>query len=1082
MIITIIWKGSLNSLKVKSKNTKTLNKKMKSIITEDHVEQHALDILQNLNYQIIYGPDISPDGKTPGRKSYQDAVLTDSLQNALQRINPDIPKEAREEAVKKILRTSSPKQILDNQNFHKFLTDGVPIEYRKDGKIKHDTAWLIDFENPNKNEFIAINQFTIIEENVNKRPDVILFVNGLPLVVIELKNIADEKATIAEAYTQLQNYKKYIPSLFKYNEILVISDGHKAKAGTLTSDKDRFMPWKTIDGKEPKNGTSELEVLLKGMFEKSTFLELIRYFIVFEKEKEIKKKLAAYHQYNAVNSAVISTIRASSKSSMRIREGPESYGLASVTDQPKGDRKAGIVWHTQGSGKSLSMVFYAGKLALSKELENPTMVVLTDRNDLDNQLFQTFSRCKNLLRQNPEKAESRKQIKELLNKSSGGVIFTTIQKFFPEKEKEEYPTLSDRKNIIVIVDEAHRTQYGFGAKISVKEDKALLRYGYAKYLRDALPNASFIGFTGTPIEKADKSTPAIFGNYVDVYDIKKAVDDGATVRLLYENRLAKLDIKPEERLKIDPQIEEITEDEEAKTKSKSKWARLAAIVGSPNRVKKIAKDIVKHFEERNSVLEGKAMIVAMSRGICIDLYDEIIKIKPEWHSSDDKKGEIKVVMTGSSSDPKEWQEHIRNKQKRTDIGDRFKDSKDPLKLIIVRDMWLTGFDIPSLHTMYLDKPMKGHTLMQAIARANRKYKDKDAGLIVDYIGIGVDLKKALVDYTESGGKGKPVVNQDEAVRKMLEKYDVVKDMFHGFNYKKFFELKAKERISIIPQAIEHILKGENDLKKRFVRETTALLQAFSLSVPDERAMSIKGEVGFFQAIKSAIVKNTTIRGQYKEEIDSVIKQILSKAIVSDRIVDIFEAAGVNKPDISNLSDEFFMEVQNLEQKNLAFEALKKLLNDEIRIVMKKNVVQGKSFMEMLDKTIKRYTNKNIEAAEAINELVVTAKEIRKNPEREKELNLNGTEIAFYDALADCKDAKEVLGNEKLRFLALELVKSIQNSVRTDWTLRESVRAELRLKVKKLLKKYGYPPVGQEHATELVLEQAELVAKDWADKK
>ena len=1055
---------------------------MKKTITEDHVEEATLQILKDdLGYNYIYGPDISHDGKTPQRKSYQEVVLVEKLKDALQKINPDIPKEARDEAVKKVLRTSSPKQILDNQHFHKLLTDGVPVEYRKDGKIKDDTVWIIDFENPNKNEFTAINQFTIIENNVNKRPDVILFVNGLPLAVIELKNIADEKATITDAYNQLQTYKEQIPSLFKFNEILVISDGHLAKAGTLTSNKERFMPWKTINGKEPKKETLKLEILLKGMFEKSTFLELIRHFIVFENEKEIKKKLAAYHQYNAVNSAVESTIRASSESPRMIRESPENYGLTSVSNQPKGDKKAGIVWHTQGSGKSLSMVFYAGKLALSKELENPTMVVLTDRNDLDNQLFGTFSRCKDLLRQKPDKAESRKQIKELLNKSSGGVIFTTIQKFFPEKEKEKYPTLSDRKNIIVIADEAHRTQYGFGAKVSIKEDKALLRYGYAKYLRDALPSASFIGFTGTPIEKADKSTPAVFGNYVDVYDIKKAVDDGATVRLLYENRLAKLDIKPEERLKIDPQIENITEDEEAKTKSKSKWARLEAVVGSPERIKRIAGDIVQHFGERSSVLEGKAMIVAMSRRICIDLYNEIIKMKPEWDNSDDKKGEIKVIMTGSSSDPKEWQKHIRNKQKRNEIGERFKNSKDPLKLVIVRDMWLTGFDVPSLHTMYIDKPMRGHGLMQAIARANRKYKDKDAGLIVDYIGIGVDLRKAISEYTESGGKGKPVLNQDEAVRKMLEKYEVVSEMFHGFNYKKFFELKAKERISLVPQAIDHILKGKEDLKKRFIRETTALLKAFSLSVPHKKAMSIKEEVGFFQAIKSAIVKNTTVSGQYKEELDSAIKQILSKAIVSDRIVDIFEAAGVNKPDISVLSDKFLIEVKGLKQKNLAFEALRKLLNDEIRIIMKKNVVQGKSFMEMIDKTIKRYTNKNIEAAEAIEELIEMARKLREERERGKEFGLSETEIAFYDALADCKDAIEVLGNEKLRFLSLELVKLIRDSVKIDWTMRESIRADLRLKVKKLLKKYGYPPIGREHATELVLKQAELVAKDWAER-
>ncbi len=1053
---------------------------MKSIITEDEIEEVTLEILQeDLGYSYVYGVNIAPDGKTPQRKTYQNVVLVEKLKDALQRINQDIPKEAREEAVKKVLRTSSPKQVLDNRQFHKLLVEGIPVEYRKDGKIKNDNVWLVDFENPNKNEFLAVNQFTIIENNINKRPDIILFVNGLPLAVIELKNIADENATITDAYNQLQTYKEKIPSLFRYNEILVTSDGHLARAGTLTSNKERFMPWKTINGNEPKKENLELEILLKGIFEKSTFLELIRHFIVFEKEKEIKKKLAAYHQYNAVNSAIKSTIRASL--TKQIKESPASYGLKSVKDQPKGDKRAGIVWHTQGSGKSLSMVFYAGKLALSNELENPTMIVLTDRNDLDDQLFGTFSRCNDLLRQNPENAESRDQIKELLKRSSGGIIFTTIQKFFPEQGKEDYPTLSDRKNIIVIADEAHRTQYGFGAKFSVKEDKALLRYGYAKYLRDALPNTSFIGFTGTPIEKSDKSTPAVFGNYVDVYDIKKAVDDGATVKLLYENRLAKLDIKPEERLKIDPAIEEITEDEEAKTKSKSKWARLEAVVGSPNRIKRIAKDIVNHFEERNSVLDGKAMIVAMSRRICVDLYNEIIRIKPEWHNSEDTKGEIKVIMTGSSSDPKEWQEHIRNKKKRSKIGDRFKDSKDPLKLVIVRDMWLTGFDVPSLHSMYIDKPMKGHGLMQAIARANRKYKDKDAGLIVDYIGIGVDLKKAITDYTRSGGKGKPIVNQDEAVRKMLEKYEIVKDMFHGFNYKRFFELSAKERISIVPQAIDHILKGKEDLKKRFVRETTALLKAFALSVPDKRAMNIKDEVGFFQAIKSAILKNTTIGGQYKEELDSAIKQILSKAIVSDRIVDIFEAAGVNKPDISVLSDRFLIEVKGLKQKNLAFEALKKLLNDEIRIVMKRNVVQGKSFMEMLDKTIKRYTNKNIEAAEAIEELIEMARKFKEDKEKGKELGLNETEVSFYDALADCKDAIDVLGDEKLRFLALELVKLIRNSVKIDWTMRESVRADLRLKVKKLLKKHGYPPVGQEHATELVLKQAELVAKDWAEK-
>jgi len=727
------------------------------------------------------------------------------------------------------------------------------------------------------------------------------------------------------------------------------------------------------------------------------------------------------------------------------------------------------------------MVFYSGKLALEKELENPTIVVLTDRNDLDDQLFKTFSRCSDILRQKPENAESRENIKELLRKSSGGIIFTTIQKFFPEKE-EKYPELSDRRNVIVVADEAHRTQYGFSAHVvKTKDEQAFIRYGFAKYLRDALPNASFIGFTGTPIEKQDKSTPAVFGNYVDKYDIQQAVDDRATVRLLYESRLAKLGIKPEERRKIDPYVEELTEDEEVKNKLKSKWARLEKVVGSPERLKRIAKDIVDHFEERLKILDGKAMIVCMSRRICVDLYNEIIALRPEWHNKEDKEGIIKVIMTGSSSDPQEWQEHIRNRQRRETIGDKFKEPKNELRLVIVRDMWLTGFDAPSVHTMYIDKPMKSHGLMQTIARANRKYKDKDAGLIVDYFGIGKELKDAVMQYTTSGGKGKPIFDQAEAVKKMLEKYEVVKDMFHGFNYKKFFELNPKERLSIIPNAVEHILKGKDKLKERFARETSALVKSFALSVPDEKAMKIKEEVGFFQAIRSTIVKNTTISTRDSIEFDTAIKQIISRAVISDRIIDIFEAAGVQKPDISILSDKFLLEVKEIPQKNLAFEALKKLLNDDIKIRFKKNVVQEKSFMEMLEKTIARYTNKSIEAAQAIEELIGLAKKIREEQEKGKELGLSNDEKAFYDALADCKEAIDVLGDEKLRILALELVNMIRSSVKIDWTVRESVQAKLRLDVRKVLKKYGYPPKGQEHAIELVLTQAKKVAEDWADK-
>ena len=1026
-------------------------------ITENEVEELALDILKEQGYKILHGLEISPGGSKQERSDFREVVLKNRLLSAIEELNPGIPKDAQEEAVKKVLRISSPNQILDNQQFHKLLTEGVPISFRKSGDMKHETVSLVDFDHPEKNEFLVVNQFTIIEDKYNRRPDIILFVNGLPLAVIELKNLAEEKANIDDAFTQLQNYKNQISSLFRFNEILVISDGTLAEAGTLSSTRDWFVTWKTIDEKIPKNKLG-LEVILKGMFNKKVFLDLIRSFVVFEKDKETIKKIAAYHQYNAVNKAVESTIKAI-----------------------KGNKKAGVVWHTQGSGKSLSMVFYSGKLALEKELENPTIVVLTDRNDLDDQLFKTFSRCSDILRQKPENAESRENIKELLRKSSGGIIFTTIQKFFPEKE-EKYPELSDRRNVIVVADEAHRTQYGFSAHVvKTKDEQAFIRYGFAKYLRDALPNASFIGFTGTPIEKQDKSTPAVFGNYVDKYDIQQAVDDRATVRLLYESRLAKLGIKPEERRKIDPYVEELTEDEEVKNKLKSKWARLEKVVGSPERLKRIAKDIVDHFEERLKILDGKAMIVCMSRRICVDLYNEIIALRPEWHNKEDKEGIIKVIMTGSSSDPQEWQEHIRNRQRRETIGDKFKEPKNELRLVIVRDMWLTGFDAPSVHTMYIDKPMKSHGLMQTIARANRKYKDKDAGLIVDYFGIGKELKDAVMQYTTSGGKGKPIFDQAEAVKKMLEKYEVVKDMFHGFNYKKFFELNPKERLSIIPNAVEHILKGKDKLKERFARETSALVKSFALSVPDEKAMKIKEEVGFFQAIRSTIVKNTTISTRDSIEFDTAIKQIISRAVISDRIIDIFEAAGVQKPDISILSDKFLLEVKEIPQKNLAFEALKKLLNDDIKIRFKKNVVQEKSFMEMLEKTIARYTNKSIEATQAIEELIGLAKKIREEQEKGKELGLSNDEKAFYDALADCKEAIDVLGDEKLRILALELVNMIRSSVKIDWTVRESVQAKLRLDVRKVLKKYGYPPKGQEHTIELVLTQAKKVAEDWADK-
>ncbi len=1031
---------------------------MPHIITESQVEQVALDILTELGYKIVYGPDIAPDGTNPERKTYSDVVLVERLKNEIERLNPNVPKEAKEEAIKKVLRAESPDVLVNNQLFHKMLFDGVDVEYRKrDGTIAGDKVWLFDFKDIKNNEFLAINQFTIIENNNNRRPDIILFVNGLPLVVIELKNPADENATIWSAFNQFQTYKEQIPSLFHYNEILIISDGIEARAGTITSNKEWFMPWKTIDGKKPAKNMVQLEILLQGMLGRERLLDIVRHFIVFEKDRKTLKKLAAYHQYNAANKAFLSTISAS-----------------------KGGRKAGVVWHTQGSGKSLTMVFYAGKLIL--QMDNPTVVVLTDRNDLDDQLFGTFSKCNDLLRQTPVQADSRSKLKELLQVSSGGVVFTTIQKFFPEEGREKYPVLSERENIIVIADEAHRSQYGFKAKILKKEDEALLTYGYAKYLRDALPNASFIGFTGTPIEKADKSTPAVFGKYVDVYDIEQAVNDGATVRIYYESRLAKLELKPEERPIIDKEFEDITEGEEAKHKEKlkSKWAALEKVVGSHNRIERIAKDIVEHFEKRNEVLNGKGMIVCMSRRICVELYNEIIKMRPQWHDKEDDKGFIKVVMTGSASDPKDYQEHIRNKARRKAIGERFKNPEDPLKLAIVRDMWLTGFDAPSLNTMYLDKPMQGHGLMQAIARVNRVFKEKQGGLIVDYIGIGVELKKALSDYTESGGKGNPTFDIEEAVAKMLEKYEVVSALFHGFDYRRFFKLNPKERMSLIPQAMEHILK-QKDGKERYLQHTAELLRAFSLAVPHEEAMKIKEDVGFFQVIKSAIAKNTDTgtKGKYQEDLDSAIKQILSKAIISDRVVDIFVAAGLKKPDISILSEDFLAEVRELPQKNLAFEMLKKLLNDEIRIRMRKNLVQAKSFREMLEKTIRKYTNRNIETAEVIEELIELAKKMREDAKRGDELKLSDDELAFYDALEVNDSAVKILGDDTLRKIAVELTETIRKNVSIDWTMRENVQARLRVMVKKILKKHGYPPDKQKKATELVLQQAHELCKDWA---
>lgn len=1036
-----------------------------AVISEDNIEQIIIQEFVELGYQYINGTDISPDGSMPER-DYNEVVLKNRLQEAIAKLNPTIPYEAQEEALRKVLRSDSPELFQNNYQFHKYLTEGVDVEYRKENRIAGDKVWLIDYKNPSNNEFLVINQFTVIEGNTNKRPDVILFVNGLPLVVIELKNAADENADVNAAFNQLQTYKHTIPSLFQYNALLIASDGWDALYGSLTSPKQFFVPWKSIDGQlVADENIPQMEVMAKGMLNKEVLPDLIRHFTIFHQNKEkITKIVPRYHQYFAVNKAVEATRKATAEN---------------------GDQRAGVIWHTQGSGKSLSMAFYAGKLVLA--LNNPTLVILTDRNDLDDQLFETFSLSQDILRQTPAQAKNRDDLKQKLSVTSGGIVFTTIQKFLPEIEekidlgngkfkniKGQFEELSNRRNIVVIADEAHRSQYDF-------------MDGFAKHMRDALPNASFIGFTGTPIENTDKNTQAVFGDYIDVYDIQQAVEDGATVRIFYENRLAKISLKEEEVPRVDAEFEELTESEEItdQQKLKAKWARLEAIVGNKHRLSLIAADIVKHFEERNAILDGKAMIVGMSRRICVDLYEAIIKIRPAWHSDDDAEGTIKVVMTGSSSDPLNFQPHIRNKPKRKALGERLKDPKDSLKLAIVRDMWLTGFDAPSMHTLYIDKPMKGHNLMQAIARVNRVYKDKEGGLVVDYIGIATDLKKALSVYTESGGKGKPAFDQEEAASVMMSKYEIVSQMFveqptdktqpKGFDYKSFFGLTPKEKLYFPIQAANYIL-GLEDGKARYTNAVTALSKSFAISVPHPYTNDIRDELGLFQAIKSRIVKVTqSNKAKSDEEIETAIKQILSDAVVADEVVDIFDAAGIKKPDISILSDEFLAEVKGMQHKNLALELLKKLLSDEIKTRQKTNIVQSKKFSEMIENAVRNYQNNLITSAQVIEELINLAKEIKEADRKGDELGLDFREFAFYSALEVNDSAVAVLGDDILRHIARELVDTIRKNSSVDWTVRENVKAKMRIAVKKLLRKHGYPPDLEKTATETVLEQAKLLA-------
>jgi len=1072
-------------------------------ITEHSIEAFAIELLDKLGYEYIYAPNIAPDGETPERETYEQVLLVERLQNAVKRINKSMPADAQAEAIKEIQRIASPELLANNEAFHRLLTEGIPVSKRVDGDDRGDRVWLIDFKNPFNNDFVVANQFTVVENNNNKRPDVILFVNGIPLVVIELKNAADENTTIHSAFKQIETYKSIIPTLFTFNGFVVISDGLEAKAGSISAGFSRFMTWKSADGKaEASHLVSQLETLILGMLNKETLIDLIRHFIVFEKSKRedtetgiititTVKKLAAYHQYYAVNRAIESTLRASGFSIEKetplsmVMESPESYGVPGVKKQPIGDRKGGVVWHTQGSGKSLSMVFYTGKIVLA--MDNPTIVVITDRNDLDDQLFDTFAASKQLLRQEPVQAEDRNQLKELLKVGSGGVVFTTIQKFQPDNGNV-YELLSNRENIVVIADEAHRTQYGFKAKtIDDKNEKGdvigkKIVYGFAKYMRDALPNATYLGFTGTPIENTDVNTPAVFGNYVDIYDIAQAVEDGATVRIYYESRLAKVNLSEEGKKLVDNLDDELDQEDLTDTqKAKAKWTQLEALVGSENRINQIAKDIIEHFVQRQAVFEGKGMIVTMSRRIAADLYEAIIKLKPEWHSDELNKGIIKVVMTSSSSDGPKISKHHTTKEQRRTLAERMKNPDDELKLVIVRDMWLTGFDAPSMHTLYIDKPMKGHNLMQAIARVNRVYKDKPGGLIVDYLGIASDLKKALSFYSDAGGKGDPTILQEQAVQLMLEKLEVVSNMYHGFNYEDYFEAETSKKLSMILAAEEHILCLE-DGKKRYINEVSALSKAFAIAIPHDQAMDAKDEISFFQAVKARLAKfDSTGSGKTDEEIETTIRQVIDKALVTEKVIDVFDAAGLKKPDISILSEEFLLELKGMEHKNVALEVLKKLLNDEIKSRAKKNLVKSKSLMEMLENAIKKYHNKILTAAEVIEELINLSKDIVEMDSEAKALGLSDFEYAFYTAVANNDSARELMQKDKLRELAVVLTETIKQNASIDWTIKESVKAKLKVAVKRLLRKYGYPPDMQMLATETVLKQAEMIANELTNK-
>ena len=1042
-------------------------------LSESDVEAAALDWLEGLGWRTAHGPDIGPDGPDTERSDYSQGVLERRLREALADLNPGLPAEALDDAQRRLTSPEGSTLEARNRSFHRMLVDGVSVERRaEDGSIRGAQVRILDFDNSANNGFLAVNQFTVTENRNTRRPDIVLFVNGLPLGVIELKNPADEDATIWTAWQQLQTYTAELPTLFSMNEALMVSDGFQARIGALNAGREWFKPWRTIAGETlAYPHMTELQVMLEGVFEPARFLALVRDFIVFDDDGSGKlvKKMAGYHQFHAVRVAVDETLRAAElqrERAGRIAEVGWRYEAGRKPGGAPGDRRIGVVWHTQGSGKSLTMAFYAGAIVREQAMENPTIVVLTDRNDLDDQLFGTFSRCQDLLRQPPMQAESRADLRNKLSVEAGGVVFTTIQKFFPEERGDTHPTLSERSNIVVIADEAHRSQYDFID-------------GYARHMRDALPRASFVGFTGTPIELQDANTRAVFGDYISIYDIQRAVEDKATVPIYYESRLARLALDEGEKPNIDPDFEEATEGEEVerREKLKTRWAQLEAVVGTERRLRIVAQDIVEHFEQRLEVMDGKAMVVCMSRRICVGLYRELVRLRPDWHDEDYARGAIKVVMTGSASDPPEWQQHVRSKVRREALAQRFRDPGDPLRIVLVRDMWLTGFDAPSLHTMYVDKPMRGHGLMQAIARVNRVFKDKPGGLVVDYLGLAHELRQALATYTESGGRGQTALDQEEAVAVMLEKYEVCCALFHGFDWSTWTMGGPQERLGLLPTAQEHILAQENG-RERCMSAVLELSQAFALAVPHEDALRIRDDVGFFQLVRSALSKRAEGETRPEEDLDLAIRQIISRAVAPEGVMDIFAAAGLDKPDISVLSDEFLAEVQGMPHRNLAVELLQKLLRGEVSSRRRKNVVQARSFAEMLELTLRRYQNRAIETAQVIEELIQLAKDMREAGVRGERLGLSEDELAFYDALETNDSAVQVMGDEALRGIARELVETVRRNVTIDWTMRENVRAQLRVLVRRILRRHGYPPDKQEKAMHTVLEQAEVLSEGW----